>query len=238
MGLFSKNKKTPEGAETAEETSESTAAETSQSTPTIAETKPEDGPKTEPTGPIDYAKIPAEDVSKYADFGVFMLPQVPGLAVHPESPLNENSFGSLTLNIGRAAVELLAVAAPKSKRLWPELRAQVMEETQKAGNTCEEREGSFGTELLVQLHARDAKGNHGLIHVRYCGVDGPNWFVRLVFNGIVDANDPDLQALEQVVRQVAVVRGSQPMSPRSLIPVVLPDELARQLASLREQQQA
>ena len=167
---------------------------------------------------------------------MFLLPQIPGLAVHPESPLDEKTFGSLTMQIGKAAVELLAVAAPKSKRLWPELRAQVRGETTAAGNTCDEREGSFGTELFVQLAAQDAQGNRGRVQVRYCGVDGPNWFVRLVFNGMVQADDPDLQALEQAVRQVVVVRGSRPMSPRSVIPVVLPDDLARQLAALRNQQ--
>ena len=242
MGLFSKKRKTVEVSQEVEADSSGELENPSPNSELVEErasapASPDNtGTKDQPAGPLDVKQLADQDTSQYADFGVFLLPQIPGLAVHPESPLDEKTFGSLTMQIGKAAVELLAVAAPKSKRLWPELRAQVRGETTAAGNTCDEREGSFGTELFVQLAAQDAQGNRGRVQVRYCGVDGPNWFVRLVFNGMVQAEDPDLQALEQAVRQVVVVRGSRPMSPRSVIPVVLPDDLARQLAALREQQ--
>ncbi|WP_311496899.1 DUF3710 domain-containing protein [uncultured Mobiluncus sp.] len=242
MGLFSKKRKTVEVSQEVEDNSSGELENPSPNSELVEErasapASPDNtGTKDQPAGPLDVKQLADQDTSQYADFGVFLLPQIPGLAVHPESPLDEKTFGSLTMQIGKAAVELLAVAAPKSKRLWPELRAQVRGETTAAGNTCDERVGSFGTELFVQLAAQDAQGNRGRVQVRYCGVDGPNWFVRLVFNGMVQAEDPDLQALEQAVRQVVVVRGSRPMSPRSVIPVVLPDDLARQLASLREQQ--
>lgn len=235
MGLFSKKRKTDTAPSELEDDSASEVVTDTQASVPTASAAPDT--KAQPTGPLDIKQLGDQDTSQYADFGVFLLSQIPGLAVHPESPLDEKTFGSLTLQIGKAAVELLAVATPKSKRLWPELRAQVLTETTAAGNTCDEREGSFGTELFVQLAAKDAHGNRGHVQVRYCGVDGPNWFVRMVFNGMVQAEDADLQALEQAVRQIVVVRGSQPMSPRSVIPVVLPDDLARQLAALREQQQ-
>lgn len=191
-------------------------------------------PKILPSGPVDVSQVSEEKLESYADFGAFMIPMIPGLAVHPESPIDENKFGTLAIQYGKAVVELMAVAAPKSKEIWPEFRKELRGETTKQGNTCEEVCGSFGEELLVQLAVQTATGQRGRVQVRYCGVDGPNWFVRLVFNGIVDSNDSDLQALEAAVKSLVVVRGSRPMTPRSIIPVVLPDELAKQLAQLQQ----
>lgn len=185
----------------------------------------------------DFSDLGDEDVSQYVDFGVFMVPQVPGLSVRPDSVLAENTFGSLNLNYGQAAVELLAVAAPKSASLWEEYRGELRGEVTKQGNTCEERAGSFGTELFVQLHGvQDAHGKPVNAEVRYCGVDGSNWFVRLIFSRPLAVANTDLQTLEDIVRRVVVVRGSKPMSPRTVIPVTLPADLVQQLEQLNSNQ--
>lgn len=240
MGLFSKKQKQEEKSEETDsavlaENSKAEATEEEENSPsaTTDDSQSNSQPKSLPEGPLDFSQITAEQMSDYADFGVFLVPKMPGLAVHPESPLDEKSFGFLTLQYGKAAVELLAVAAPKSKRLWGDLRADIRGETTKQGNTCEERVGSFGKELLVQMAVQAPNGQRGHIQVRYCGVDGPNWFVRLVFNGVVTPDDPDLVTLEAVVKTLVVVRGDKPMTPRSIIPVVLPDELASQLSQLQ-----
>lgn len=191
-----------------------------------------------PNGPLDLSQISDDKMAEYADFGAFLVPKIAGLAIQPESPLDEKSFGSLTMQFGKAAVELLAVAAPKSQRLWEDLRKEVRGDTAKQGNTCEERHGSFGEELLVQLAVQASNGQRGHVQMRYCGVDGPNWFVRLVFNGAVSKDDSDMQMLEKAVKALVVVRGARPMTPRSIIPVVLPDELTQQLAQIQQEQQA
>lgn len=243
MGLFSRKRKQKKSSGETLDTPEASRASgephaKSELNPSESETALPKTPKGLPDGPLDLSQISDEDLSKYADFGAFLVPKIPGLAVHPESPIDEKSFGSLTMQYGKAAVELLAVAAPKSQRLWGDLRKEVRGDTTKQGNTCEERDGSFGTELLVQLAVQAATGQRGHVQVRYCGVDGPNWFVRLVFNGAVSEDDTDLQMLERAVKSLVVVRGSRPMTPRSIIPVVLPDELAQQLAQLSLEQSA
>lgn len=245
MGLFSrKSKQSASSRLEDDEKAEGKSADSGSSPDADAkkESQREAGmdnqPKGLPDGPLDISQIAEDKLSDYADFGVFMVPVIPGLVIHPDSPMNENNFGSLTMQYGKAAVELLAVAAPKSQRLWGDLRKEIRGETTKQGNTCEERNGSFGTELLAQLAVQTANGQHGHVQVRYCGVDGPNWFVRLVFNGVVSPEDTDLQALEKAVKSLVVVRGSNPMTPRSIIPVVLPDELTRQLAQMSQAQQA
>lgn len=254
MGLFSKKKKEKNSTEQdaveetkttagASEVAETAAGESSVKKMSESSSKDSaDGgvkhPKELPSGPLDLSQISDDKLAEYTDFGAFLVPKIAGLAIYPESPLDEKSFGSLTMQFGKAAVELLAVAAPKSQKLWDDLRKEVRGDTTKQGNTCEERQGSFGEELLVQLAVQASNGQRGHVQMRYCGVDGPNWFVRLVFNGAVAADDSDLQMLEKAVKSLVVVRGSRPMTPRSIIPVVLPDELTQQLAQIQQEQQA
>ena len=57
------------------------------------------GTKDQPAGPLDVKQLSDQDTNQYVNFGVFLLPQIPGLAVHPESPLDEKTFGSLTMQI-------------------------------------------------------------------------------------------------------------------------------------------
>lgn len=228
MGLFSKSRKDKKDA-ASQNAAESLPRESD---------KPEasaDSLAKEPHGPRDFSEIMAEDMSNYADFGVFLVPKIPGIAVHPDNPLSENSFSALTVQVGKAAVELIAVAAPKSTGLWDDLRLDIRGETTRQGNTCEERKGTFGTELWVQMAAQAPNGQRGHINIRYCGVDGPNWFLRMVFNGAISPDDSDMQALEEVLGKLVVVRGDKPMTPRTIIPVVLPDDLVRQLSALQAQ---
>ena len=70
---------------------------------------------------------------------------------------------------------------------------------------------------------RTAEGRTGHQVQRFAGVDGPRWFLRAVFQGPA-AQDPAAAAeLESVVRDVVVVRGTEAMAPRELLPLRLPD---------------
>jgi hypothetical protein len=54
------------------------------------------------------------------------------------------------------------------------------------------------------------------------GIDGPRWFLRVVFLGNA-AIDPDPEdSLHRVVRQTIVVRGGSAMPPRDPLPLTLP----------------
>jgi Protein of unknown function (DUF3710). len=68
--------------------------------------------------------------------------------------------------------------------------------------------------------------------VRFVGVDGPRWFLRAVISGKAAVLDDDAakaaaKMLEDVIRDIVVVRGDQPMAPKEPIELRLPPE-ARQ----------
>ena len=59
---------------------------------------------------------------------------------------------------------------------------------------------------------------------RFVGVDGPRWFLRAMYTGSA-AVDPDAAApLEAALRDVVVVRGSDPMAVRDPLPLRLPPQ--------------
>jgi hypothetical protein len=72
----------------------------------------------------------------------------------------------------------------------------------------------------------------GMRLVRFVGVDGPRWFVRGLFSGPAADGGDQADLLEEVFRDVVVVRGEHPVPPREILELRLPPE-ARQ--ALEEQ---
>jgi hypothetical protein len=63
-------------------------------------------------------------------------------------------------------------------------------------------------------------------------VDGPRWFVRGLFTGPAAERGEPAGLLEEVLRDVVVIRGEHPVPPREILELRLPPE-ARQ--ALEEQ---
>jgi hypothetical protein len=85
--------------------------------------------------------------------------------------------------------------------------------------------GSF----LVKVDGEEEVGG-GLQPVRFVGVDGPRWFVRALFTGPAAAGGEPASTLEEIFRDVVVVRGEYPMPPRELLELRLPPEAQQALA--------
>ena len=94
-----------------------------------------------------------------------------------------------------------------------------------------------GIELMAQVPAPAEPGQGaaepgGMRLVRFVGVDGPRWFVRGLFSGPAADGGDQAALLEEVFRDVVVVRGEHPVPPREILELRLPPE-ARQ--ALEEQ---
>lgn len=64
------------------------------------------------------------------------------------------------------------------------------------------------------------------------GVDGPRWFLRGVLSGRAAIDDDAAAPLLEVLRAAVVVRGTEPMAPRELLPLALPREAERRRRGL------
>ena len=141
----------------------------------------------------------------------------------------------VTVRYRESEVQIQAFAAARRGALWDDVRAEIAAEVDTAGGRSQETEGSFGIELMAQVPAEPGQGAAelgGMRLVRFVGVDGPRWFVRGLFSGPAADGGDQADLLEEVLRDVVVVRGEHPVPPREILELRLPPE-ARQ--ALEEQ---
>jgi hypothetical protein len=179
------------------------------------------------------------------DFGALQVPVGPGIEVQVNVEASEtddegNPVGgqmvAVTVVHGDSGLQLQAFAAPKRTGIWAEVRKETAGEIQEAGGQVEDAEGPFGDELHafvpVQIpeevmdQVPDEVREQGFAWqpVRFLGVDGPRWFLRGVVSGAAIEDEEQWQVLEDVFRNVIVVRGDHPMAPRELLELALPAE--------------
>lgn len=175
-------------------------------------------------GPWDYDEtVIDEDDTAYVDLGGLIVRARPGLELRIPTESESGQPRAALLVSEDSMVELLAFAASRSGGLWDQVRPEIVDEVERVQGTFEEIEGSFGTELQIQVPAETPDGKPATRPSRIIGVDGPRWMLRATFMGR-EALEPDPDGLlESAVRDVVVVRGQDPMAPREQIVVRLPE---------------
>jgi hypothetical protein len=133
----------------------------------------------------------------------------------------------VTVRQGASELQVQAFAAARNGALWDDVRGEIASEVLGAGGHSQERPGPFGTELLAEVPAEPGQPASGLRLVRFVGVDGPRWFLRGLFTGPAAAGGGQAETLEEVFRDIVVVRGEHPVPPRDILELRLPPE-ARQ----------
>jgi hypothetical protein len=171
----------------------------------------------ETTGPYDERDAPEDEVAR-ADLGALLIPVGPGLDLQVE--VNEaQQVVSATLAARDGNMQLGLFAAPRIEGIWDEVRAEIADSMKQQRGNPTERDGSFGRELTGTI-----PGDSGKLPVRFIGVDGPRWFLRAMLVG--PAADPVKgKRFEDTLRNVIVVRGTDPLPVRDAVPLTLPKDV-------------
>jgi hypothetical protein len=177
------------------------------------------------------------------DFGALRVPIGPGIEVQVNLEATEvDEEGNpvsgrpvaVTVVHGDSGLQLQAFAAPKRTGIWDDVRKETAEEIKQAGGQTEDAAGPFGSELRAMVPIQvpeeamdqvpEEVREQGVAWqpVRFLGIDGPRWFLRGVVSGAAIEDEEQWQVLEDVFRNVIVVRGEQPMPPRELLELSLP----------------
>lgn len=162
------------------------------------------------------------------DLGGLRLPVDPGFEV--QLNLAGDQIVGAVVVFEESALQVHAFAAPKRSGIWEEVRAELAEGVKGAGGTAEEQQGPFGVELAARVPADGVAQP-----VRYIGVDGPRWFLRAVISGRAALDAEVAATLEDVVRDIVVVRGDEPMAPKEPIELRLPPEARQAVEEQAEQ---
>jgi uncharacterized protein DUF3710 len=164
------------------------------------------------------------------DLGSLLVPIGPEHEI--QLVMAEQHGAWVTVRYADSEVQIQAFAAARRSALWDDVRAEIAAEVQGAGGQSQESDGAFGIELIAQVPAEPGQPAAGFRLVRFVGVDGPRWFVRGLFTGPAAERGEQATLLEEVFRDVVVVRGEHPVPPREILELRLPPE-ARQ--ALEEQ---
>ena len=180
------------------------------------------------SGPWDAGEaFPARE---RVDLGSLQVPVGPEHEI--QLVMAEQHGAWVTVKYRESEVQIQAFAAARRSSLWDDVRAEIAAEVGTAGGRSQESEGSFGIELMAQVPMEPGQPASGMRLVRFVGIDGPRWFVRGLFTGPAADGGEQAELLEEVLRDVVVVRGEHPVPPREILELRLPPE-ARQ--ALEEQ---
>lgn len=181
------------------------------------------GSESRPNGPFDAAEVDLDEARKSRiDLGGLLVTSAPGIQVQIQLDQRTKKGTSVLLRLGEAAVQLIAIAAPRTTGRWEQTRLELIANTKSRGGSAEEASGPFGTEVRAIVPATTADGKQARQVSRVSGIDGPRWMLRATFLGKAISDAAAYQQLVDVVRSVVVIRGDQPMPPGDIITLEAP----------------
>ncbi|MFG1623542.1 DUF3710 domain-containing protein [Kribbella sp. NPDC049227] len=189
------------------------------------ETTEQDAAPEEPAvGPFDSTEVDPEvlEAEDRIDLGALVVTGMPGMELRLQVDEQSGQVQAVLLVLEDSALELRAFAAPKTSGIWSEVRREIAAEASRMGGTATESEGSFGTELVLVVPVEDPEGQIFSQTSRVLGVDGPRWLLRATVLGRAAVEPDAASAMEEALRNVVVVRGSEPMAVRESLPLRLP----------------
>ena len=167
-------------------------------------------------GPLDFTAD--LDTSSMLDLGALLLPNLPGLDVHlnldPRSGLGKSV--SLHLNMTIAEVQVFAAAANEDP--WADMRNAIVAGLREQEVDCTVEIGRFGSEIYAVMPTVDLDGNTYVQPVRFVGVRGSRWLVRVVISGdgallTNDETASGVSEIDGVIAKLVVNRGEAPIPP-------------------------
>ncbi|GLZ80085.1 hypothetical protein Afil01_48920 [Actinorhabdospora filicis] len=172
-------------------------------------------------GPYDSSEAPKDGVHRL-DLGSLLVPVVEGINVQMQGD-QQGNIRQVVLIHGDSALQLMAVAAPRTEDIWDEVREEIQAQIHREGGSVKDGEGPYGPELHARL-----KGPKGTVQARFVGISGPRWLIRAVFQGKAAVDDEAAAVLDGVLRGVIVERGDDPRPVSEPLPMTLPKEVAEQ----------
>ncbi|MBU6264780.1 MAG: DUF3710 domain-containing protein [Actinomycetales bacterium] len=177
----------------------------------------------ETTGPFDESEV--SGVRPYVDLGSLKLIPREGLNLRLEVEEGSGRVVAVAMDYLGSTLQVQAFASTRSQGLWHEVRSQLTEQISSQGGLVEDALSELGPELLCKVPAL-VDGQQVFQEVRFIGVDGPRWFLRGVIAGPAATNPEQGARLVELFRDIVVVRGQQPMPPRELMPLKVPEQAA------------
>jgi len=169
------------------------------------------------------------DTSSMLDLGALFLPNIPGLEVHLDLDPRSGIGKSVSLHLNMTIAEVQVFAAAANEDPWAYMRDAIVSGLREQKVDCTIEMGRFGTEIHAIMPTVDLDGNAHVQPVRFVGVRGSRWLVRVVISGDgalahanLDANA--LHEIDEVLAKLVINRGDDPLPPGERLALRSPDE--------------
>jgi len=158
------------------------------------------------------------DTSFMLDLGALFLPNIPGLEVHLDLDPRSGVGKSVSLHLNMSIAEVQVFAAAANEDPWASMRDAIVSGLREQKVDCTIEMGRFGTEIHAVMPTVDLDGNAHVQPVRFVGVRGSRWLVRVVISGdgaLVHANQENhaLVEIDEVISKLVINRGEDPKPP-------------------------
>lgn len=173
------------------------------------------------SGPFDSSRAPNDGTR--LDLGSLRIPSAPELEVSVEFDQDSMTPLSVSMILPHSIISLQAFASPTHEDTWPEVRDDVVAELAKHGIDTDVVLGKFGTEIHTVMPSQEADGQTVITPVRFIGVDGDRWFLRIVVSGSGAVDEIAGEEVDSLIGDLVVHRGQEPMGPGEPLPIVLPE---------------
>ncbi|MGA8211941.1 MAG: DUF3710 domain-containing protein, partial [Nocardioidaceae bacterium] len=175
-------------------------------------------------GPWDDTELERDEDDVRIDLGCLLVAPPDGLDLQLQVEEASGEVMAAVLAGQTGAAELRVFAAPRHGDVWESLRRAVAAEVTRMGGTATEDEGPWGTGVTVQLDVELEDGQRATQISRVIGVPGPRWLLRVTMFGRPAVDFDEQGDVERAVRDLVVVRGSQPFPPGEPLPFTMPPE--------------
>lgn len=179
-------------------------------------------------GPVDIEDLDPDAV--YVDLGSLLIQPPDGLELRLQVDEDSGEVISVILVGEDGVIELRAFASSRGGDLWDEARGEIAADSTQRGGTATEQDGPFGRELYCEIPVEGPDGEAFVQPSRIIGCTGPRWFVRATVAGRPAQDAEEGHRYEEVLRTLAVRRGSEAMAPGEALPLKLPPEARQQTA--------
>jgi hypothetical protein len=172
-------------------------------------------------GPLDSEELSKDNVER-VDLGSLLIAPEENRELRLQVDEASGQVQAVMLAGPDGAVELRAFGASRNEDLWAEVRPKIAADVAQQGGTATEREGPFGTELVI-VAGRGAERQTS----RVVGINGPRWLLRATLYGRPADSPDDAAEWVATVRRVVVHRGAHAVPPGEALPVTMPPQARR-----------
>ena len=177
-------------------------------------------------GPVDISQ--AMDTSAMLNLGSLLVPNVPTLEVHLDLDPRSGNGKAVSLHLNMSIAEVQLFAAATSEDGWAPMRDAIVAGLREQSVDCQIDMGTFGTEIRAVMPTVDLDGNAHVQPVRFIGIRGSRWLMRVVVSGdgaLTDSLETAaaVTEIDLLISRLVVARGEEPLAPGERLWLRSPD---------------